>query len=254
MSITIYSHSYKPPAKFFGTPYLGVYLGVELELDIEGWMGDGDSVRPASKVQDLLGDLVYFKHDGSISGVEIVTHPASLQVHRSRWKKFFKGIPKDFVVRDRDGMHVHFTRKDLTRHQVWQIHNFINSQTKRGASDGTRGCTGDGAKWLVKLAGRDFNTHACRLIKPEISVNEATAKGKYEAVNCTPSATVEVRLFAATLDYQEFMLRLEFVAALVQAVQLKVDPLTVQSLKDFLCKHPKRFPVLVPWLAKEGEL
>lgn len=252
--VDIHSHSYKPPAKFFGTPHLGIYLGVELELDILGWQEDGDSETPATKASELLGDLAYFKHDGSIRGVEIVTHPASLQVHRARWKKFFQDIPEEFMARPRDGLHVHFTRKGLTKHQIWLIHNFVNSQSKPGASAGTHGCVGDGAKWLVKLAGRDFNANAHRLIKPEMSVTDCKLKGKYEAINCAPAETIEVRLFAATTSYQEFMLRLEFVAALVQAVQQGTDPLTVASLKGWLRQHPKRFHVLVPWMAKEGEI
>ena len=252
--IDIHSHSYKPPAKFFGTPHLGIYLGVELELDIKGWEGDRSSIGPATEAQKLLGDLAYFKHDGSISGVEIVTHPASLQVHRNRWKKFFGDLPKSFQVSDRDGLHVHFTRTGLTKRQLWLVHNFINSQTKAGASAGTRGCTGDGAAWLVKLAGRDFNKNCKRLIKPEISVTQATELGKYEAVNYIPTSTGEMRLFAATLSYKEFMLRLEFTAALVQAAQQGTDPLNVDTFKKFLCSHPKRFPVLVPWMAKEAGL
>ena len=256
MAVKINSHTYKPEPKFFGSPHLGTYFGVELELDVKGHKGD-DSAPTRGAAEDtasVLGDFVYFKHDGSIQGVEIVTHPASLQVHRTRWKKFFASVPDNFLVAAHNGMHVHFTKKGLNKHQLWLIHNFINSQAKPGASSGTSGCTGDGAQWLTKLAGRDFNGHAWRVIKPESKLTNFEQHGKYEAVNCAPSTTVEVRLFAATLKYQEFMLRLEFTAAMVQAVQQGTDPLTLESLKDFLRNHPKRFPVLVPWLAKEKQL
>ena len=242
MSVTINGHSYKPTPKFFGTPHLGVYLGVELELDVKHWTSneDGWCHNAAEEASAILGDFVYFKHDGSIRGVEIVSHPASLHVHRQRWKKFFAGV-KLFTVTERDGLHVHFTKQGLTKHQLWLVHQFVNSQKP-------------GDSWLVKLAGRDFSNTARRIIKPESKIDDFAAAGKYESINCVPTATVEVRLFAATLDYQEFMLRLEFTAAIVQAVQQGTDPLTLESLKNFLRSHPKRFPVLVPWLAKEKQL
>lgn len=254
--VEIHSHYYKPIAKFFGTPHLGIYYGVELELDVVGHFDDDDGVttEAAEAAVDILGDFCYIKHDGSIAGIEIVTHPASLQVHRLRWRKFFNAIPEGFTVSQLDGLHHHFSRKGLTKHQIWLIHQFVNSQAKPGSGPATRGCTGDGAPWLVKLAGRDFNKNCRRVIKPEMNIDDCTANGKYESVNCKPEATVEVRLYAATLDYTQFMLRLEFTAAMVQAVQQGVDPLTVQSLLSFLRSHPKRFPVLVPWMIKEAGL
>lgn len=256
-------HDYRPTPKFFGTPHLGTFYGVELELDVKGHVEDNDpyTTEAAQATQDLLGDFVYLKHDGSIKGFEIVTHPASLQVHRNRWKKFFSSIPESLHATTKDGMHVHFSKAGLSRHQIWQIHNFINSQTRPAKpkppwyfDDAAIAGIGGGPPWLKRLAGRNF-VHYCRkVVKPEATVLQATIHGKYEAVNTCPKSTVEVRLFASTTKYEEFMLRLEFTAAMVQAVQQAVDPLTLASLKSFLASHPKRFPTLVAWLAKEKEI
>lgn len=247
---SIQMYNYKPTPKFFGTPHLGVYLGVELELDVVGCSArDNCPVKLATinKVEKLLGDFVYFKRDGSIDGVEIVSHPASLLVHRKRWKKFFDTFHEGkaigaFFVHAHDGLHVHATRTDLTKHQIWEIHSFVNGQIDERKE-------GTAAKWLRDLAGRDFNNYAQRIVKPEMEVLSPKAfVSKYEAVNCLPPKTIEFRLFAATLDFEKFMLRLEFAAALVQAAQQLDCSLSFDSFKSFLATHPKRFPILVEWM------
>lgn len=250
----IHAYNYKPPVKFFGTPYLGTFLGVELELDVIGC--DDDDTCPVKleacqDTEDILGDFVYFKHDGSIEGVEIVSHPASLLVHRRRWKQFFDNAPDSFKVTRYDGLHVHATRDGMTKHQLWEIHSFVNNQLAhtKNVVDQPKAL-----KWLKSLAGRDFNNFARHIIKPECSIGNTDTSSKYESVNCLPARTVEFRLFAATLDFKEFMLRLEFVAALMQAAKQMETSINLDNFVAFVQGHPKRFPVLVPWLAKENVL
>ena len=71
----IQSYGYKPSPTFFGGD---AGYGLEVEID------DGDDQRDAARDINEAGDgHIYLKEDGSLSyrGMEIVTHPATLDYH-----------------------------------------------------------------------------------------------------------------------------------------------------------------------------
>ena len=78
---SINDYSYKPDPIFYGGGPL--YMGVELEID-EG--GESDSnARKILEVANAQEELVYIKHDGSLSdGMEVVSHPMTLAYHMEK--------------------------------------------------------------------------------------------------------------------------------------------------------------------------
>lgn len=234
---TIHDHTYRPTPEFLGKPKDNIFLGVELELDIVGYDRDDGptTLRVAKAAQAILGDFIYFKHDGSIRGVELVTKPAALSIHRKRWKEFFEGIPDKFVANERDGLHVHVSKSPLGLTQQWAIHDFVTMPQHEN--------------FVVEIAGRNFTNYSKKIRKSPSEMG-IYPSSKYEAINTRPEETVEFRLFAATTDYNKFMTRVEFAAALTHlALTVKTQKsITLDQLRDWVGERPKYYPALASYL------
>lgn len=279
-----------------GRPRGGVYLGVELELDIAGWEDRDYEEHPeepqlrwyadsnggcyhyrwvgspckecyAREMRNYQRDLekyqidlkywneshvmegkniawplkkmpgfVLLKEDSTVEGVEIVSAPASLRLHRNRWKSFFTNLPKEFEANDNCGMHVHLSRDPLTIDQRWAINEFINHD--------------DNEKWMVGIAGRDFvNSDYCEKKQKSREDIRRAYDNHHDAVSiCEKKPTMEVRIFASTRKYEDFMARLEFVTALVHFVQegkWTDTSLRPPELRKFIKAHELTYPHLV---------
>lgn len=183
-----------------------LYMGIELEVDKGGENDDN-----ASKVQDLLQNDVYTKHDGSLSdGFEIVTHPSTLNYHKHmNYKEAFKFLT-DIGYRSHDtstcGMHVHVNRTffgDSRLEQELNISNLLYLFEKF---------------WdKIELIAR---RRSCRYAKrftieendtPIDIYAKSKSADKYGAINLQHKDTVEIRIFKGTLNYETFMCTLEFV-------------------------------------------
>lgn len=118
----IKDYGYKPSPVFKSTHdvfydrYTGddLMFGVELEVD----HGNGDPEELASDLLDISDDI-YCKHDGSLDeGVEIVTHPATLDYHMNSlgWGKILDTcLDAGYVSHNAKtcGLHVHVGRRQL---------------------------------------------------------------------------------------------------------------------------------------------
>jgi cytidine deaminase len=255
---------------FHGRPLGSVFFGVELELEIEGasfhkhycceschgsreaWdKGQENLFNAINYTENTFKDFIVLKEDASIKkGFEIVTAPASLSVHQNRWRKFFQDIPTNFNAPPNCGLHVHISKKPLTKNQWWGIHQFVNMPKN--------------SDFITFIAGRGSVDYCQRRTKPEevlIAEHEGGSKKypyrtKYSAVNLLSPDTLEVRIFASTTLYQTFMERLEFVAALTHWIQKgEWSPTTLceENLKEFTQTHQKLYPMFWAWLEKEGK-
>lgn len=90
-----------------------LYLGVELEIDSGG--ENEDNARYICDVMNTNKENIYCKHDGSlINGFEIVSHPCTLDYHKTlKYEEIFEWLVKQ-KYRSHDtstcGMHVHINR------------------------------------------------------------------------------------------------------------------------------------------------
>jgi hypothetical protein len=275
--LKVQNHNYNvlQALSFQGKPKGGIFYGVELELEI----GKSRVVVPVPKpdeegyccyschppgmtrwkepsqdeeilyVEKILGDFVCLKEDGSLKfGLEIVSAPASLQVHRNRWKGFFDTIPKTFKSAKNCGLHIHVSKEPLTHEQQWRVHQFVNSPTNK--------------EFIKRIAGRGSGQYCERKCKSIQEVTDESTKGagqypysrKYGAVNLLPKDSLEVRIFASTTSYQTFMERLEFTAAMVQWVK-EENPLKEQllssTLREWIEGQEKIYPAFTTWLKEQ---
>lgn len=216
-----------------------IWFGIELEVEVKS---GSDTNEMATKCKELLGEFAIIKSDGSLNdGFEMVTRPASLEVHRERWVKFMEGRPKGIRSWETTtcGMHVHLTRRGrdsepiMTDLTVAKIVMFVNSPRNKA--------------FIVDIAGRDADRWA-KMQDKESLPKALRAIERYEAVNLLNKRTIEFRIFRGTLSYAGFMKNLEFTAAVKdfcgQAGRSLTECQSLASFKEFVNDNKKGYPFL----------
>ncbi|MFE9575376.1 hypothetical protein ACFYO1_03240 [Nocardia sp. NPDC006044] len=200
----VWNYTYKPDPRFHGEGPL--YLGMELEVVVP----DHYYHRCVRVACDQLGTLGYLKQDSSIqpNGFEIVTHPMSYRhaIEEFPWRLLGDlgelGCETDTSV----GLHVHVSRDgfDSPAHVYrWMKLLYRNEPA------------------VSTLARR--RSHFAPFDRVARARVKDTAKGhlyalgldRYQAINPYPRKTLELRVFASSLDVQQVQAALAFTAASV---------------------------------------
>ena len=210
-----------------------VYLGCELEYETE------NRNRAQLGVGKLMHGHALMKTDGSIrNGFEIVTCPATLDIHLDIFKKFYDNIPKDLKIASNVGMHVHVSRKPLSQLTIGKLTEFLNRL--------------DNKSFIHHIAGRIDNNYARMNSDRTIIFPRKNRHGgdRYNALNLNNEKTIEVRLFATPMNYKEFASRLQFVQALVdycspaQSNESLKKQTHYESFMHWLSSRRRMFPEL----------
>ena len=198
----VWNYTYKPDPRFHGEGPL--YLGLELEVIVPHGYFDAC----AELATDRLGGLGYLKRDSSIRpcGFEVVTHPLSFRyaIDAFPWPLLEelreRGCRADASV----GLHVHASRAgfDNPAHVYRWLKLLYRNESE-----------------VIRLAGRE--THYARFDSAARARARHTAKGpqhalgleRYQAINLLPRHTVELRVFASSLDARVVQAALAFTAA-----------------------------------------
>ena len=183
-----------------------VYYGVELESeDYPNDMGDILETLSVRRVG-------HAETDGSLDrGAEFITQPSDLASWRGEFGNTIKSYMSDVMASGGEferytcGTHVHVSRtafkndSHLARFATFMVHN---------------------PDFVYKVSGRSDLDQWCRvtkLVKGQMSHAVKYKTGdRYRAVNLNNQATVEVRMFAGSNDYDEVLGYVELVAALAE--------------------------------------
>lgn len=179
-----------------------VYLGIELEYESD----DRDVSK--IKVGKALQGHAIMKQDGSIkNGFEIVTCPATLDIHLEEFKKFYSSYGSLGLFPDKNtGMHVHVSRKPLNVFTIGKMTEFLNRN--------------DNKSFIAHIAGRIDNQYA-RITGRSVTypfINGQQGE-RYNALNLSNRDTIEFRIFSTPKNWEEFSSRLEFCQALTDYCQ-----------------------------------
>ncbi len=215
----IQPYSYKPTPVFFG----GGRAGYGIELEIDGGYDVQDAAEHISKVAE---DLIYIKEDGSLSGagMEIVTHPATLDYHVNHfpWSEICEAaLSHGYRSHDTDtcGLHIHASRslfgsteieQDLTIAKIiLLIDRWYDS-------------------YIVRFARRDLARMRRWADKPNAGIrpedndsaavdkSKKTATDRYKAVNLCNSHTVEFRFFKGTLRRNTIIASIQWIDTIIK--------------------------------------
>lgn len=218
----VHDYGYKPEPIFHG--HGNVFMGVELEVDEL----QNNTCNIELLVEELTEiyqneTLFYLKNDSTLrNGVEIVTHPATLQAHNKLmpWKEILTKVKENGFGSHNPGtcgLHVHVSRRGLgrTRNEqdatidklivlFWKFEYEMWVFSRRKERNGGRW-----ASWNHEI------TNDMLPFKPT-KAKEALSFDRYRAINTTNVNTIEFRLFRGTL-------KLETLKATLQLVDTVVD-------------------------------
>ena len=174
-----------------------IYYGLELEYESSNRESDRVSVGK------LLEGHAIMKSDGSINdGFEIVTCPATPEIHLEVFRNFFDHFNDMSLHSERNvGMHIHVSRKPLGMFAVGKMTEFLNKQENKD--------------FITSLAGRTLNNYCSQETSRTVTFPLVQGSGaRYNTLNLNNENTVEVRIFSTPTSYDEFARKLQFVQAL----------------------------------------
>lgn len=196
------SYSYKPDPRFHGDGPL--YLGLELEVIVPE---DRHSEAVAAATTGL-GRLGYLKKDSSIqpTGFELVTHPLSYRfaIEQFPWALLGEFDALGCSVDDTVGLHVHASRAGFS--SPAHVYRWMKLLYRNEAEVATL------ARRRSRYAPFD---RAARARARDTAKDHKHAVGldRYQAINPHPRHTLELRVFASSLDVGQVQAALAFTAA-----------------------------------------
>jgi len=237
----IRQYSFKPTARFHGDDAHGTYLGLELEIE-----------RRSAGLASLIDNTeiafpsgFYFKHDGSLDhGVEMVSHPASLDVWQQRLPRLTEILDsaRSYGMRSWNtstcGIHVHVSAAAFGSY----AHRLRFAQLfYRNANAWQTFAGRESTQWASFDESRVVFEHLKGLKR------DGYARGlkRYVAVNMCNAETLEVRIFRGTLIASRVMADLESVHAAVEYTR-------GMSCRDAL-NGALEFGAFRVWLSRSGK-
>jgi hypothetical protein len=221
------------------------------------------------------------KSDSSIRpaayGMELVTVPASLTALKQIFKHQFFGtkLNQRFTVNSSCGMHVHISKKAFTRHAIGKFLTFFNADendefityvagrppnayTTKWTLDPVDDEDGERFSGGISESSRRYKSFfhlpflRSRSLMEGNRVTEDLLRGR---VNLRKAKTVEIRMFASTLQYERLIGNIEFCDAVVKFFrETPASKLAVHDFLDFLLKdgNRTRYFNLLSFLEKGG--
>ena len=220
-------YSYKPEPEFHARTSeheeRKLFIGVELEVD------DGDDANDLCCGLRKLEQPIYMKHDGSLNeeGVEIVTHPCTLNYHQYelKWGAIINTCERhEYKSHNTNtcGLHTHVNRDVFgddgysRRAGSAKLVLLVNALWDKLVTFSRR--TPDKLEsWSARPYIREWDDIACGEYDDQdddlIEMACATEdRGRYQAINLTNRATVEFRMFRGTLKSSTLMATLQLVS------------------------------------------
>lgn len=190
------------------------FIGVEWELDYDGY-----AEELAEEIEEYLSGHVFYEQDCSITGMETIFMPHTYEEYRynSAIRQAFERAEDMGAYCSNAGLHVHISREAFGKTEAEQNENIAKVCILHNE--------GDSYNKMVKLARRTDRNADCwaRAFSWDKTTIEDNAKDYVNrrcgshgiAINCENSATVEFRLGAGTVDYDEFMAWLDIIVMIV---------------------------------------
>ena len=231
-NIDNYLTSDNPEIRFFGGKGKQKF-GIELEKEFHERYGTKDFIYDF-KQESNLTELFWLKSDASLrdSGIEIVSHPCSLEYFRKQVKldKIFKLLCDNGEnSTDNCGLHIHFSRKYLFPYQEINLTLFVNKFDNELISIANR-YTSRYAEYhhgLTEDLTNDFT-----MLTPDYMVEKYS---RYQALNWHNEKHGEVRIFYSTNNSRELLAYLELTQAMIEYCEYtQVQYLIDSKFSDFV--------------------
>ena len=258
---SIHSYDYKPELEFFKLPNetTELFVGTETEIDVKD---DDDHVseRARNEVASFFGNnfdgLLYNKHDGSLRhGFEVVSQPMTynylLSVRNKIKNGFDFALDKGFASHNTDtcGLHIHISRKAFGGQR--EISNFVYLFEKfyDEVLKFSRRTLYSMERWAERY-GIYNSADSSKSFSDKL---ENVGRDKYRIVNLRHRATLEVRAFRGTLNFDTYLASVQFMLVmhkLATSKELVVNNVTWRSVVR--TAEVMKFAELCDYLKKRG--
>lgn len=231
-------------------------FGIEMEIETNK-NRDEDEIW-ATKVMEYLrslnlGELFYIKHDGTVQGFELVSHPMSAQfLHKNvPWYKMMEWMKKQGFTSYKGGncgLHVHLNKAFFNPLDVHKLRLFFAINKP----------------FIYKFSKRfGYNDKYCQFEYLDVNSFIKSARkqdGKYQAIRTKPQKknTVEIRVFRGTLSYPRFLASLQFCDALAHYVKM-VSIVSCQKKSSWInfiqwCTKTNNYNHFIKYIQNQKEL
>jgi hypothetical protein len=237
----IHDYSCKPPLVFHGNSKDNLYMGFELECQINSDFSHAAIYARESLAKDSVGII---KSDSSIgrSGFEIVTQPHTHAHYRDKSDNLWQTINKlrtDYEARswdtDKCGLHIHISRAGFTSKA--HLHRFMAFIYKN-------------AEVMMKFAGRKssyarfndvwrFDEYDRPYFSLAHKLDPNAPTERYSAVNTQNRDTIELRFFRGTMNPSGVLSALDLAHAGVEYTRnLRLSDVKLGALQwDWFCDY-----------------
>lgn len=162
-------------------------------------MGDYCTIN---NIKDKELPNVYCKYDSSIGfGIEIVTHPMTLEYHQNemKWDVLLDTLVRKYnaIATNRCGIHVHISRAFLSQSDRIKLAMFFAQNRSL----------------FVKIAGREtermakfkklsyvYNEADKKILAPNCILHSINSSNRHEAINWNNPYTIEFRIYSSTTN------------------------------------------------------
>jgi len=232
----IRDYLYKP-SPHFHPDESDLYFGVELETD--AYPNQSEAAEALYKLS-TDEELFYMKEDGSLrNGIEIVTHPCSLEYHQFRfpWQKIVDTVREHEGVShngEHCGLHVHFSRGYFgspgSREEELALLKFMFMFEKYWGNlvKFSRRTENQLSRWAAKY--RDPETNGDPAFNPTNTpdgIDKVKKAKSYAGHGCATNlngnygATIEIRLFRGTLNLTSLLACIELTDFLARTAKTR---------------------------------
>lgn len=192
-----------------------LYMGIELEVENAG--GKNKAEQYASKFRDefleenKLESLVYMKHDGSIDGYEIVTHPFTLNtINKMKIRemlKYLKNTKHTSYESGKCGFHIHMNKDFFKTSDIKKMCAFFSANKEQLRQLSNRGEHSSEHFYQYVDYNMDMYFKNTYTSERHVALNTHTGKD-----------TVEIRIFRGSLDENAIIGALQFADSLAHFV------------------------------------
>lgn len=199
-----------------------LYFGFEIELSGKTTCEDEEDTK--ALLERLPENEFYAIHDGSINGVEIVSHPMSYKhIQTIDWGNFFQ-LAKELKYDNEDhhaGLHIHISKDWFGGHQsetltkiIYLVYKYKYRITEEIADrEPNEYCEYDHNTMKAVNDNDIFETYK------QFSLKYDNEDGKYSAINIAHKDTYEFRVFDGVTNVSDLFKRVEFVYKLASVVR-----------------------------------
>lgn len=257
----VHQYSHKPEPNFHGEPSNNLYMGFELEMEVNNVEIPEyrEAVRKVTQLED--SEICYLKSDSSIrgTGFELVTHPHSLEAYTqadSLWN-YIEDLRTNYGARSWDtdncGLHVHVSR--ATFRSGAHTHRFMTLIYKN-------------PKEMMKLAGRKNSRYASfadvyqrdewglPIFNLKDKIHRPDYTERMSAINVHNEHTLELRFFRGNMKREGVMTALELCHASAEYTRdlslsdVKLGALTWDWFADWVSANNGTYPNLYQRMSK----